>query len=760
MSLFSTQRAGVPMSNAYSFTTVGELPDQSLMFQALQAGQSSSRASARTSRASDGDTKGPEGLYGAVREWHETRDFVDRERQSIYQKNLQRFNNMETPDLNAFIDQWGDEITREMAQLNTIEYDLKAGLPRMKRDAEHFETLRGNKDFMENTVLSMGMGGEINAFGLKRDGTEGWGPIQHMLKVYTGQEALGVFEDESSFTGTDLPSAYDPNSGREALRTLINDKAPNLVSLTGNSGQNFTNNFNALDAFVASSLKELSQSDILSLVNQSLMQSELVEIQDEDKKTIGFEYRLPVYTPQTDVLDITDASGRIVNQQEKYVLYPAIGPDGQPVYVNPIQYPGAAVEAMASQIQASLAAGREKVTVQDRINVGGMGTTKSPGMAWWTALANNSNYLVGTDVVLGFGNVKENMLGNMERIGAAAGTGQKRAAQAAAWEDFLSRGNNRELVERRDPVAIQQGMQYVVNHLRTVDEENLGYGNYARTAPWNSFGQQISAALGNSSVGRVLGAGADVLNLGRVFQRNGILRVEVTNKRPEEVLMDAVYGQRVRRVAIPGPVALNTDAYFNLNNGYSGEIRLTGGAITNTSELVSGANIDKRFPIDFTGHGLSNSIFMIGGREFQVPSAEVVIYLTKEEMKKYPMYTHTANGRETKSAWEIYGEINKVQKDGKNYLIGENANRNARMYGNEDLYAVPGEVPILNHMELDAFLDQFEQIPTRAIGQAELDLENNLRQVARRQAIFSASEVTRNSISVHDQSNTQNQQIK
>ena len=710
MGLFSTQRGGIPMSNAYQFEGGVQAADPSFLLNAVGTQQSAAAQQRAASQPQARESMMPTGLTGARIEYSQATAALEHDRNNLFSSLFAKFQQSGETDMVAFMQNHHEEISSRVHELSQRETIIEAGTDNMKQNREAFDEAAKDPNVMSNYIIHYQGFGRITAYGQKHDGSYGYDYIQNLRVLMTGKQGMPHIDQNATMYGTSIPSAYDPLAGHKALKQLIDDKVMSEINITDPEGRNFTNNYNAVDNFVQSNVLALDSGARTALLNQAIMSADKTPVFHPDdmnkpineRRIVDFEYTLPVFAPKE---EITGGGGDVHTSVKRWVMAPVMGEDGQQARINIKENPEAAIEVMAKQIAGTFAAGRERITID--LNADNpTGPTRSgvneSKVGFWSNVAINDNIPGSERITIGVTQGQYNATAALQNISDKANNDKNRVIMGTAINSWLAQGNNKARLESEDPNTRYAAALELNRHIRSAIGGPGGSG-LSGAADVIQMSELSTHPLRDNGLFQI--AGNAVNRLRSIFNNNGIIAIEVSNKSVPELIMDRTMGQTVSRVPITDPdVREGTQRSFQ--GIVQGEIRFAGGHTTHTSQLFKEGMGDGYLPMEVGHHALTPSYFEVNGRMERHVSVEVYVYLTREQLGRLQIYTHGRDGRKTTSASEFKDNFPTLTRDEIGSFADADVNAQIRAVaaqtGANQFFRVPAIVMVRDPGALDS----------------------------------------------------------
>lgn len=692
MGLFSTSRAGVPLMNAYQFQTHASLPDLSLFANmGVQRGRSSAASRASSPRSSDG---AKEGLIGALAEYESENVDIQQTENSIINSAYQQFIEEGGNDLYEFFDNHSQAIGQQLAEVQARKRRLRVLEPQLKRDSERYDKLSEDSDFLNVASLRMGPGNVFEAYGVRSDGTIGWGRAENMIDVYTNQRAMPYINAQSSMYGVEFPTKYDQAAGRNQLQTLLNSKQPNMIR-EGSDYQSFSQNFNALKGYLNNAVGSLSPEEQMSIMNEALMRSEYMPIPDSEGNEVGKQFLMPVYEY---------GFSNVVNGKEtketRLVAKPVLDENGNQLYIDPLADPRQAIQTMGIEIAATLAAGTEKIiyeTRNPRIGMGG-GRSNDRQRGYFFGVVNHQVY--GDQIPFGFDQDYIDVAKSLQDSGLMINQSALRTLLNNKTRIWLNTGTNREDLNSTDRTIRYRKVKELADLMESAVQNpsafmpDVGGANRAGV-------QAFFSATGNGLLG--------------IFAKAGMSAAEGVSSSPfsfGEIAANVIMGQPVTRTPMPHDVIDHLQQYRGAKLHNSSMIRIAGSDVKLAGDIVGNNSLPFEVgelaysPAQFSS--TANIAGNIEGFE-ELPSVLGYTYLRANELKNINMNTKTRK----RSLHRYRDDLNVVRGSSidistqRGKLLKESI---MQAYGlteaefqKGEFYRVPMVVPIRDWNEVDNF---------------------------------------------------------
>ena len=692
MGLFSTSRAGVPLMNAYQFQTHASLPDLSL-FANMGAQRARSSAASRASSSSRSSDGPKEGLIAARAEYESENNDIQRTENDVINSAYQQFIEEGGNDLYEFFDNHGQAIGQRLAEVQARKQRLRVIEPQLKRDSERYDKLSDDSEFLNVASLRMGPGNVFEAYGVRSDGTIGWGRAETMVDVYTNQRAMPYINAQSSMYGVEFPTKYDQAAGRNQLQNLLNSKQPNMIR-EGNDTQSFSQNFNALVGYLGTASNSLSPEERMSVMNEALMRSEYMPIKDSEGNEVGKQFLMPVYE-----YSLSAGEGGSA-KDARLIAKPVYDENGNQKYIDPLANPQQTIQVMGAEIAATLAAGTEKIIYETRTirtgGGGGRGDDRQRG--YFFGVVNHQIY--GDQIPFGFDQDYIDVAKSLQDSGLMINQSALRTALNNKTRIWLNTGTNREDLNSPDKAIRYRKVKELADIMESVVQNPSAFMPDVRGA--NRAGvQAFFSATGNGVLG--------------IFARAGMSAADGVSSSPfsfEEIAANVIIGQPVTRAPMPYDVIDHLQQYRGAKLHNSSMIRIAGSDVKLAGEIVGNNSLPFEVgelaysPAQFSS--TANIAGNIEGFE-ELPSVLGYTYLRADELKNINMNTKTRK----RSLHRYRDDLNVVRGSSidvstqKGKLLKQSIMQAYGLTEDEfqkgEFYRVPMVVPVRDWHEVDNF---------------------------------------------------------
>lgn len=733
MSLFQTERGGAPMMNAYQFQTHAALPDIS-GFMHLAGAAARGRG---TGSRGTGSGDGQKGMFGAVQKLEWEKAAIAAEEEAIYQEAYDDFERHGNNDMPGWLSTQGRKYSERFLRLNQRKLNIPAYEANLENDLGTYKELAKDTDYNSLTSLLVGPDG-ISPYGVRKDGTVGYGGFNEMSVFYNNAKALAHINANAEMVGNLFPTKYDANSGRDQLQKHLMENVPNLITF-GEDLSTFSGNIQAISGFLRSGVESLTQEEYASLLHQTINRAEKWAIKEAgpDGKVVDYDYMLPVMDWSVNYNgDRRGNTGQIVQSQ-------AVGEDGKPQYIDVRESPGEAMVEMGRQYAVNLAAGKERITITQRQRVGGTRQQKNDyERGWFTEM--NLGRMMGEDVLFGFQRENVDVLKHLEDIGVKFDNPAQRqnfSNALALWEntpfDHPQYKTNRERINSPDPSISGPASWELVEYLE-------------------AKGKSIGVGLGTDDKSKISNFFAEAQ-----VERRGFRKTNKTALKPEEILLNVVMGQSVSRHQTPQEYI---EGYQKFNNGWLPNdqmIRIAGSTITSAGQ-IGGQN--RNLPIEVGPYTYAQSWFLDDYKNpHHVPSYLAYTYVTEDMLKNISFQLQDGERTKTENLHKHRRDLTDVPVGSIGAFTDARLNDQLRQrvsafvgyditaQSNKDkkLYRIPIIVPVRNWMEHDNFVFTDKRRNQVTFGMYQED-----GQITELEAMYAAQQME-NAIIQQDRANVQ-----
>lgn len=678
--------------NAYQFQTQATLPDISgLANLGLGMAQARAQRAAATGRdrASGDGGENIEGMYGAIEKFQERKTLLDAFERDIYDSAYEDFKASGETDMGKWIQDNAETISGRFTKLQAERSLTPALLSNMENDQQLYLKLADDTDYMASFSFS-NEGGSIGIYGVRKDGTIGFGGLSEMAQVWTNTQTIPHINRFAEMVGNMFPTKYKRGLGREQLEKNLNDRQQLLITESGpnalGGNTQVASNLNSLLSFVNSGLGSLSQEGQLSFLDEALSAAHQSGIADpaNPDKIVGVEYLLPKTTFEY-------TGGQALNDPGFIVQKEVLDKDGNTVFINVLEQPGEAMLEMARRTGVSLAGGREVITRSTTANLqnlgGGTGRDNNIGAGPFSEII--SGLHPARQTVFAFGAETKDILPNLEQAGIFEGPNESlREEGAMIIKNFFSDPKNKELYDARDRETVGRLANLldvaIARHGGT-DRNLIGMGRIRN---------EFAAA-----------------QIGRKGPLSLFRRESETPLRPQEVLMNVITGQKVYEYSLSGDVKLNLQEFFAGGLSPTEQIRISGAENTTAGSL----SLNNNLPVIISSIAYGPAHFKDErGEPVVAPSVLGHAIVPKDMLKNIEMYYMEGGQRKKVSArllknsltpvsWKDIGGTGNAQLDEQvRRTLGRISGPiDTDKEGEENFYLVPIIIPVENWQDFD-----------------------------------------------------------